>query len=276
MKNQIQKLVIGVHVAFLLLSCSAPRNVEYMQDLYDYSTVKHAKQEMITLQPLDQISVIVSCRDPQIAAMFNKPYYSHNLGTTQTLTLNNNVSASASQNISGYTVDSKGNIDFPILGLIHVAGMKREEVAEDLRLRLVASNQIKDPIVTVEYMNLGVSVIGEVNRPGRYKIDRDRFTIFDAISLAGDMTINGERTNVRVIRNNGNMDNVYQLDFTNGDMVYNSPAFYVHQGDVIYVSPNDKRKRDSTVNGNAVRSTSFWVSLSSLLVSIAVLVKSFI
>jgi len=276
MKNQIQKLVIGVHVVFLLLSCSAPKNVEYMQDLYDYSTVKHAKQEMITLQPLDQISVIVSCRDPQIAAMFNKPYYSHNLGTTQTLTLNNNVSASASQNISGYTVDSKGNIDFPILGLIHVAGMKREEVAEDLRLRLVASNQIKDPIVTVEYMNLGVSVIGEVNRPGRYKIDRDRFTIFDAISLAGDMTINGERTNVRVIRNNGNMDNVYQLDFTNGDMVYNSPAFYVHQGDVIYVSPNDKRKRDSTVNGNAVRSTSFWVSLSSLLVSIAVLVKSFI
>jgi len=274
---KMKKLFLGYFfLAALLVSCSAPKNVEYMQDLYDYSKVELARQEMITLQPLDQISIIVSCRDPQIAAMFNKPYYSHNLGMTQALTSSNSVSYSGSQNISGYTVDSKGNIDFPILGTIHVAGMKREDVAEDLRKRLVASNQIKDPIVTVEYMNLGVSVIGEVNRPGRYKIDRDRFTIFDAISLAGDMTINGERTNVRVIRNNGDVDNVYQLDFTNGGMVYNSPAFYVHQGDVIYVSPNDKRKRDSTVNGNTIRSTSFWISLSSLLVSVAVLVKSFI
>ena len=187
------------------------------------------------------------------------------------MTASNSVSSNASQNLSGYTVGTDGCIDFPILGKIQVAGKRREEVASDIKAKLIASNQIKDPVVTVEYMNLGVSVLGDVNRPGRYKIDRDRFTIFDAISLAGDLTIDGERTNVRVIRNNGDVDNVYELDFTRSDRIYNSPGYFIHQGDVIYVSPTDKRKRQSTVNGNTVRSSSFWVSLASLAVSVAVL-----
>jgi len=272
MRKQLNRLLVCAVVACsMLASCKAPENVEYFQDMYDNSSVQLAKQEMITIHPLDQISIIVNCRDPQIASMFNKPYYTHNIGATQTVTASNNVSSNASQNLSGYTVDTDGCIDFPILGKIQVAGKRREEVASDIKAKLIASNQIKDPVVTVEYMNLGVSVLGDVNRPGRYKIDRDRFTIFDAISLAGDLTIDGERTNVRVIRNNGDVDNVYELDFTRSDRIYNSPGYFIHQGDVIYVSPTDKRKRQSTVNGNTVRSSSFWVSLASLAVSVAVL-----
>jgi len=227
------------------------------------------------LQPLDQISIVVNSREPQLAAMFNMPYFTNQMGASQSLTSGNAVSSSAAQSLSAYTVGSDGCIDFPILGKISVAGKRREEVAADIKQRLVSTNQLKDPVVTVEYINLGVSVLGEVARPGRYKIDRDRFTIFDALSLAGDMTINGERTNVRLIRNSGGRDDVYMVDFTNSSTIYNSPAYFVHQGDIIYVSPTDKRKRDSTVNGNTVRSTSFWISLSSLLVSVALLIKNF-
>lgn len=262
----------GACVLFIA-SCKAPENVEYFQDLTDSSMVRLANSEMITIRPLDQISIIVNSRDAQIASMFNKPFYTHRLGeNNQSLTSGSSVATSASQYVSSYTVDSQGEIDFPILGKIYVAGMLREEVAADLKERLVASNQIKDPVVTVEFLNLGVSVLGEVNKPGRYKIDRDRFTILDAISLAGDLTINGERSNVRLLRNEGGQDHVYWLDFTSGKQMYNSPAYFVHQGDVIYVSPNDKKKRESTVNGNNVRSTSFWISIASLLTSLAVLI----
>ena len=130
---------------------------------------------------------------------------------------------------------------------------------------------MNDPVVTVEFMNLGVSVLGEVSKPGRYKIDRDKFTIFDAIGLAGDLTINGERQNITVVRHNGENDDFYQIDLTRGYQIYSSPAYYIKQGDVIYVAPNDKRRRESTVNGNNVRSSSFWISLASLLTSVAVL-----
>ena len=100
------------------------------------------------------------------------------------------------QSISGYTVDSHGDIDFPVLGKIHLAGLTREEAENSIKSLLIESRQIKDPVVIVEFMNLGFSVLGDVSRPGRYKIDRDRFTLFDALSLAGDLTINGQREDV--------------------------------------------------------------------------------
>ena len=134
------------------------------------------------------------------------------------------------------------------------------------------SRQIKDPVVTVEFMNLGFSVLGEVNRPGRFKIDRDYFTILDAIGLAGDLTINGQRQDITVLRHEGEEEHVYKVNLLNTNTLYGSPAFYVQQGDVIYVTPNDRRRRESTINGNNVRSTSFWISLASLATSVALLI----
>lgn len=260
-------------VALLLGSCATPKNIEYFQGMSDDTALRPSSSKTITLQPMDQVSIIVNSRDPQITSLFNLPYYTKRLGETQSLTTASNVLTSqSSQNVSGYTVDSGGFIDFPVLGPIRVQGMKREEVAETIKQKLIESRQVKDPVVTVEYMNLGVSVLGEVLRPGRYKIDRDQFTIFDALSLAGDLTINGQRTNVAVIRHAGKQDEIYRIDLSDARKVYDSPAYYITQGDMIYVSPNNKRKRESTVNANNVRSSSFWISLASLATTIAVLI----
>jgi polysaccharide export outer membrane protein len=140
---------------------------------------------------------------------------------------------------------------------------------------ILASKQTKDAVVTVEFMNLGFSVLGEVTRPGRYKIDRDRFTIFDALGLAGDLTIDGQRENVTVVRHNGQSDEVYKLNLRDASQIYSSPAFYVQQGDMIYVTPNDKRKRESTVNGNTLRQSSTWISMASLAASIIALMSRY-
>ena len=180
--------------------------------------------------------------------------------------------ANAQTGVSGYTVDSDGYIDFPVLGKILVAGLTREEAEETIKEELLDSRQIKDPVVIIEFMNLGFSILGEVNKPGRYKIDRDRFTVLDAIGLAGDLTINGRRDNVLLVRHDGSKDHTYTMNLMDARKLYASPAFYIQQGDVIYVTPNDKRIRESTVNANNVRSTSFWISLTSLLTSVGLFV----
>ncbi|MBR1575551.1 MAG: polysaccharide export protein [Bacteroidales bacterium] len=257
-----------------LFSCATPADIAYFQDAPNDTTLVATKVQPIRLKPMDQISVIVNSRDPQVTAMFNLPYYTTRIGESQTLTSTAGTGSSltASNSISGYTVDNDGYIDFPVLGKIRVADRTREQTAEHIKGLLIESKQIKDPVVTVEFMNLGFSVLGEVNRPGRFKIDRDRFTVLDAIGLAGDLTINGERENVTLIRHDGKKDHIYKLDLLKTRQLYDSPAFYVQQGDIIYVTPNDKRRRESTINGNNVRSTSFWVSIASLATSIAVLI----
>ena len=257
-----------------MASCATPANISYFQNAVNDTTLTPAKAQPIRLKPMDQISVIVNSRDPQVTAMFNLPYYTTRIGEAQTLTsmAGTGSSLTASNSISGYTVDSNGYIDFPVIGPILVADRTREQTAEHIKELLIESRQIKDPVVTVEFMNLGFSVLGEVTRPGRFKIDRDRFTILDAIGLAGDLTINGQREDVTLIRHDGKKDHIYKINLLDARQMYASPAFYVQQGDVIYVTPNDKRRREATVNGNNVRSSSFWVSIASLATSIAVLI----
>ena len=253
----------------LFFACATPANISYLQDVEEGTTLTPPKASSIRLQPMDQISIVVSCRDPQVAAMFNLPMYTRRIG--EQATLSTGVS-SGSTGMSGYTVKSDGTIDFPIIGSIDVAGLTREETEDLIKEKLVDSRQIKDPVVTVEFMNLGFSVLGEVASPGRYAIDRDKFTILDALGRAGDLTINGMRENVTLLRKEGLKDQVYRINLLNGQQLYGSPAFYVQQGDIIYVTPNEKRIRESTINGNTVRSTSFWISLSSLATSVIVLI----
>ncbi len=270
------KLLLAIGI-IAVASCATPRDIAYFQDINGETSIKADKAEPIRLKPMDQISIIVNSRDPQVTAMFNLPYYSNRIGQTQSMSdAMTSGGASSSQGMSGYTVDSQGYIDFPVRGLIQVGGLTREEVTEKIKEELLDSRQIKDPVVTVEFMNLGFAVLGEVTRPGRYKIDRDRFTVLDALALAGDLTINGRRSDVMLIRHDGNKDHAYYLNLLDSKELYASPAFYVEQGDVIYVTPSDKRMRESTVNGNNVRSASFWFSLASLLTSTAVLVLRFI
>lgn len=271
MNKTISKFLPALAAIALLAGCAAPKDIVYMQDVTEGAEFYTVPPAPIRLKPMDQISIIVNGLDPQVSAMFNLPYFARRMGETLSLTASGNVgNLGSSGSISGYTVDSDGNIDFPVLGKIYVQGKTRAEVCDFVKQLLIDSRQIKDPIVTVEFMNLGFSVIGEVLRPGRYRIDRDEFTLFDALSLAGDLTINGRRTDVTLIRDSGtDREMVYNLDLTQSYGIYSSPAYYIQQGDLIYVTPNEKRRRESTVLGNQTLTPSFWVSLMSSITSIA-------
>lgn len=268
----LKRCLLLAACAALLSSCATPKEVVYFQDLQQTDgTLAAVQAKEIRVRPDDKISIIVNSRDPQLTDLFNLPYVSRQLGQT----LRSVTSTyGQSQGVSGYTVDSEGNIDFPVLGKIHVEGMTREEIGRYIKDELVGQDLVKDPVVTVEFMNLTVSVMGEVAKPGRYAIERDRITILDALSMAGDLTIYGRRDAVMVQRMEGDTLQVYQLNLVSGQDVYNSPAFYLQQNDLVYVAPNDVKVRESTVNGNNIRSTSFWISLGSMLTSVAVLITN--
>ncbi len=264
-------LLLGMWAGiWALSSCGSSKEVVYFQDLKPGETeIKLPEVKAITVRPEDKISIIVNSRDPQLTDLFNLPIMSRQLG--QSLR-SGGTSIGTNQGISAYTVDAEGYIDFPVLGRLPVAGMKREEIAAYIKQRLMEENLVKDPVVTVEFANLSISVLGEVNNPGRFSIDRDRLTILDALSLAGDLTIYGNRSKVMVLRQEGDVQRVYGLNLTSGQHIYTSPAYYLQQNDVVYVEPNNVKARQSTVNGNNVRSTSFWISLASLLTSVAILI----
>lgn len=264
---EIRRCFYFLGVLLFLASCSSTKKISYFQDLEPgVSEQKIDRSYELTLRPKDKISIIVNSRDPLLSDLFNLPILSRQIGQT---TKGGNGTA---QGISGYTLDNEGNIDFPVLGKINIAGKTREEVAEYIKSELISRSLIKDPVVTVEFMNLSISVLGEVNNPGRYFVDRDKPTILDAISMAGDLTIYGYREKVLVLREEGGVQRVYGVNLCSAEHLYSSPVYYLQQNDVIYVEPNNVRARQSTVNGNNVRSTSFWISLASLLTTISVLI----
>lgn len=254
-----------------LVACSTPARITYFQDLRPGESEQQVVAATeIKVRSGDKLSIIVNSRDPQLTQLFNLPYVTKQLG--QGTISAGATSANSSQGVSGYTVDEQGMIDFPVLGMIEIAGKNREEIAAFIKEELLAKNLVKDPVVTVEYMNLCISVLGEVASPGRYSIDRDKVTLLDAISMAGDLTIYGKREKVLVLREENGVQRVYGVNLCSAEHLYTSPVYYLRQNDVVYVEPNNVRARQATVNGNNVRSTSFWISLASLLTTIAVLV----
>lgn len=276
MKSIIRSLSLQaaylLFMAWAAVSCSAPSHVTYFQDLRPgESEQKIIAATEIKVRPGDKLSIIVNSRDPQLTQLFNLPYVTQQLGQISTSKGSGSISGT-SQGISGYTVDEKGMIDFPVLGKLEVAGKNREEIAAFIKGELLAKDLVKDPVVTVEYMNLCISVLGEVANPGRYSIDRDKVTLLDAISMAGDLTIYGKREKVLVLREENGVQRVYGVNLCSAEYLYTSPVYYLRQNDVVYVEPNNVRARQATVNGNNVRSTSFWISLASLLTTVAVLV----
>lgn len=266
--------IIPFFAALLLMaSCATQKQVSYFQDIKVQTDSASTQQKLppeITLRVEDKISIIVSSKNPELAALFNLPYTSHVVGNTS------EQSTGSSHGTVGYIVKGDGTIDFPVLGSIYVAGMTRDQVSAYIKQELISRNLVNDPVVTVEFVNLKYSIMGEVKSPGMYSITRDRVTILDAISQAGDMTINGKRDNVLVLR----PDTVgqlyaYQVDMRSYENVVNSPVYYIHQNDYIYVEPNKKRANESTVNGNTVRSVSFWISIASFLTSLSTTIRVF-
>lgn len=255
-------------VAFMLFSCATPDKIAYFQDTAGQDKTINLPQATIRLQPGDMISIVVNTKDQESAGMLNLPFIGQRLGASS------REGSYNSNQMSGYTLDPNGDVDFPIVGKINLKGLTRSEASAKVKKVLLDNHLVSDvfnPVVTVEFMNLGISIMGEVARPGHFALNKDNLNILDALSMAGDLTIYGNRENVRVIRTEGDVQKTYNVDLTSAESTLNSPVYYLKQDDIIYVEPNDVKMRQSTVNGNNVRSTSFWFSLASLLTSITLL-----
>ena len=158
-------------VLLLFWSCKTPEQISYFQDLRPgVSENEIINPRDIKVRVEDKLAIIVNSRDPQLTTMFNLPYITQTIG-------NQSGANNQSRGISGYTVRKDGTIDFPVLGTLKVLGMTREEIAAMIKKELINRNQLKDPVVTVEFMNLTYSVLGEVSSPGRYSIEKDKVTI---------------------------------------------------------------------------------------------------
>ena len=154
-----------------------------------------------------------------------------------------------------------------------MAGFTRWELAEYIKNKLIADGLLNDPMVTVEFMNFKVSVIGEVGAPGTYAIGGDKVTVLQAIGLAKDLTIYGRRDNVSVIREQDGKRTIYEINLTDVDL-FKSPAYYLQQNDIVYVQPNDIKARQSTTDDKTLRIASIGLSSGSLLISVVTLLAT--
>lgn len=260
---------LAIALLIVLASCGTPKNIRYFQDLAADSVAMEravVQAKGITIEPNDRVSIVLNSKDPELSNLFNLPVVSNRVGMVSS------PYSSQNQAVSTYVVDTQGMIDFPVLGKVMIGGLTRHEAAGLIKRELLEQHLVKDPVVTVEILNLFVSVMGEVAKPGRYNVDRDKLTVLDALAMAGDLTIFGKRDNVLVLRIEEGKQLTYHLDLRSGERLLHSPAFYLKQNDVVYVEPNNFRARQATVNGNNVLSTSFWISLASLATTVAVLI----
>ena len=266
MRNKILNLSI-LAMVFLLTSCGGGKNIAYFQNkiINDPQDVDH--HAGIVIEPKDMLSIIVSGRNPELVVMFNLPVVTYQAGSETT--------SAGNRTLVGYVVDNNGFIDFPVLGKINVKGQTRWELSEHIAKMLADGGYITDAVVSVEFMNFKVSVLGEVNSPGTYTIQGDKVTLLQAISLARDLTIFGQRENVTVIREKEGERVMYEVNLCDVSM-FNSPAYYLQQNDIVYAEPNEMRKRQTTINGNSALSVSFWISVASLITTAVTTVGVFV
>ena len=256
-RQSVISLLAGI---LMLSSCASVKDITYFQNKVLNQPEKIDRHAGIVIQPKDMLSIVVSSRNPELVAMFNLPLVSYQTGSETV--------SGGSQRILGYVVDNDGYIDFPVLGALKVAGQTRWELAEMIKGKLIRDGLLTDAVVTVEFMNFKISVLGEVNAPGTYAIEGDKVTVLQGLSLARDLTIHGLRENVTVIRERNGERTFYQINLCDVDL-FKSPAYYLQQNDIIYVEPNPEKARESTTDNKAQRVTSILLSGGSFLMSIA-------
>ncbi len=215
----------------------------------------------IKIRPNDELLITVTSSQPEATAYYNLPLA--NPAKRDVITL------SSQPQIQTYIVDTKGNIDFPILGSLHVEGLTTTQLKEELTRRISAD--VKDPVVRVELVNFTVNVIGEVAHPGRVPVHNERFSILDALSSAGSLTEFGDRTNVLLIREEDGKAQYHYIDLTKSDVV-SSPYYYLQQNDVVMVSPSATRESNARYDTN----NSYKIQVVSAIVSGASVIASLI
>ena len=255
---RLDKLTAIGCFAFLLSGCASYKQVPYLQEMEALEitdtppTMYDAK-----IMPKDLLTITVNTTDPEAAAPFNLTVQTSNSASyLHTLT--------QQPSLQQYLVNNEGDIDFPVLGRIHVCGMTKHEAEDLIREKLKPYLQ-ETPIVTIRMVNYKISVLGEVTSPGTFTVNNEKVNVLEALAMAGDMTIWGLRDNVKLIREDADgKREIILLNLNKADII-KSPYYYMQQNDIIYVSPNKTKAKNSDIG----QSTSLWVSGTSILVSIA-------
>ena len=259
-----------------MASCTSYKQVPYLQsgDKYPYALEMPMLNQQadksvlpsLTFKPKDQLSISVICtEDYHAVELFN-------LYDIQELQNGNRLGYSSGR-IHIYEIDNKGNIEFPTLGMLHIAGLTREQLADTIASMIVGTYTRERPEVVVRFANSTVAVLGDVKRPGRYEFKgTDRMTIFEALSMASDETIYGRRDCVKIIREDANgRKSVGEINLNDPAAVL-SPYYYLQQSDVVYVEPNRTHSRDTNVGMD----TRYWFRAASVVVSLASLTYMFL
>ena len=260
----IKKFALCVALALALCSCGSQKDLAYFQDAQT-GALESAVGQLNTIRSGDVLMISISSSNPELAIPYNL-FSSRSQIANATSMANSSSRVISNVTYEGYTVNSEGDINFPVLGEIKVEGLTREQLSKKLQDML--KDVMPDPVATVSFINFYVTVIGEVARPGTYNFPGDRLTLLEAIGFAGDLTVYGERTKVMVIREENGERHVEVLNLKSKD-IFNSPYFYLKQNDVVYVEPvGAKAKSVSTFT------TYFPVitSLASLGTSIAMII----
>ena len=238
MTQTICKFILWMSM-MLFVGCTSQKQIAYLQDLPEGYKHKGNNVYAIKIRPDDMISIMVNSKDNELVQMLNLHLVSYMVSSEQ----------KGQHQVLGYQVDADGQIDFPQLGTIKISGMTRSEVTKYIKNKLIESGIIKDPVVTVQFLNFKVSVLGEVALPGVIRIVSDRMSIFDALSSVGDLTIYGQRENVKIIREIDGEKIVATVDLRSINIL-DSPFYYLQQNDVIYVEPNKAKAGSSKFNSN--------------------------
>lgn len=246
--SSFKKFTAIASVALLMSACSAPNKVIYLPDA-DSIPVEVIAQSQPIANPLlsagDLLNIAVYGTDLTAVAPFNRGQYLDAEGkvtiTAPTTNLNNNQQAVTEY----YLVDNEGNIDFPIIGTIHVAGKTKQELAKEITDDIYPKYVKNEPIVEVRLMNFNVTVLGQVKNPGQYVSRNERLNLLEAIALAGDLDIKADRENIILYRTNADgTREIHRLNLRDSNLLL-SPYFAMQQNDVIYVYPNASARQNA-------------------------------
>lgn len=235
-----------------VMSCASKKDVYYFQDIEQ--TAIENKFSLINIHPGDILDIQITALNSESVLVFQRQSNS----MVQQQQFQNRV-------IDGYIVGDDGTINMPLLGSINTKNQTPQSIAKDIQEAL--SSFIKNPSVNVRILNFRVSILGEVKQPGTFTVFEERFTIPQALGLAGDLTINGDRNNVLIIRNENGKKTSYKIDLTKSEFM-KSPVYFLKQNDILYVPPNTARVKSSGLVGNS----STLVSILSLAVSLFIVI----
>ena len=264
MKKSIFVLLINL-VFILLNSCTSKKKLDYLQNIESVALEASMKNAKSTIQPNDQLVIMVTAKDMDVVKPFNQNFSSGQI--LQYSLPSNNAPTQSQTSASGptYVVDSQGNIEFPVIGKINTENKTTEELRDILKKEI--SKYVLNPQVSVRNTNYKITVLGEVNRPGTYNIPDAQTTLLEVLGLAGDLSIYGNREDILVLRNIDGTMTKERIDLTKADFI-NSPFFYLKQNDVIIVSPNETKQKSSRLDPNA----GIYISVASIVVTILALI----